>query len=72
MESGRESRGTLLFPFVYGANHQTYHFKNMLKAAGHEKRLIRLKVKETDLEEHKPSYEVAVAKLRQLYSRSDE
>jgi hypothetical protein len=44
----------------------------MLKAAGHDQKVTKLKIKETDLEEHKQSYDVAVGKLRQLYSRSDE
>jgi len=44
----------------------------MLKSAGHDQKVTKLKIKEADLEEHKQSYDVATAKLRQLYSRSDE
>jgi hypothetical protein len=44
----------------------------MLKAAGHDQKVMKLKIKEADLEEHKQSYEVATTKLRQLYSRNDE
>lgn len=43
----------------------------MLKAAGHDEKVTKLKIKEADLEEHKQSYDVATAKLRQLYSRDE-
>jgi hypothetical protein len=44
----------------------------MLKAAGHEKKVSKLKIKDKDLDDHKLSYEAATAKLRQLYSRKGE
>jgi hypothetical protein len=43
----------------------------MLKAAGHDEKVTKLKIKEADLEVHKQSYDVATAKLRQLYSRDE-
>jgi len=43
----------------------------MLKAAGHDQRVTKLKIKEADLDEHKQSYDVAVGKLRLLYSRDE-
>jgi hypothetical protein len=43
----------------------------MLKAAGHDQKVVKLKVKDADLEEHKSSYEAAVGKLRQIYSKEE-
>lgn len=72
MESGRESRGK---PNRHTsgeiADDQTYHFKHMLKAAGHDQKVVKLKVKDAELEEHKASYEAAVGELRQIYSKDE-
>lgn len=72
MEPGRESRGK---PNCHTSRIQlmikTYHFKHMLKAAGHDQKVVKLKVKDAELEEHKASYEAAVGKLRQIYSKDE-
>jgi hypothetical protein len=44
----------------------------MLKAAGHEKKITKLKVKDKDLDDHRLSYEAATGKLKQLYSRKED
>lgn len=44
----------------------------MLKAAGHEERVAKLKIKERDLEPYKADYEVVMGKLKKLYSRQKE
>lgn len=72
MEPGRESRGKPnRLKSEDTADDQTYHFKHMLKAAGHDQKVIKLKVKDAELEEHKASYETAVGKLRQIYSKDE-
>jgi hypothetical protein len=44
----------------------------MLKAAGHDQKVTKLKIKESDLDDHKLGYEIAVGKLRQIYAKKEE
>jgi hypothetical protein len=39
---------------------QALHFKKMLKTAGHEKKVKKVKVKETEVEPYKEAYEVSL------------
>lgn len=41
----------------------------MLKAAGHEAKVAKLKIKERDLEPYKGVYEQVMTNLKKLYSR---
>lgn len=38
---------------------EALHWKAMLKQAGHEKKIRKIKVREEDLEGYKPAYEVS-------------
>lgn len=44
---------------------QALHFKKMLKTAGHEKKVKKVKVKETEVEPYKEAYEVSLHSERE-------
>lgn len=48
---------------------EALHFKAMLKAADHEARVKKIKVKEDDLATYRESYDIAMRRLREVYGR---
>ncbi|KAL1412400.1 ATP-dependent RNA helicase dbp6 [Vanrija albida] len=48
---------------------EALHFKGMLKGAGHEAAVKKVKVKEDELDGYKESYEIAMKRLREVYGR---
>lgn len=48
---------------------EALHFKGMLKGAGHEAAVKKVKVKEDELEGYKESYDIAMKRLREVYGR---
>ncbi|BEI90546.1 uncharacterized protein CcaverHIS019_0306160 [Cutaneotrichosporon cavernicola] len=48
---------------------EALHFKAMLKAAGHEPQVKKVKVKEDELAGYRESYDIAMARLRDEYGR---
>ena len=51
------------------ANVQSLHFKSMLKSAGREDKVAKLKIKERDLEPYQAEYKLAMDKLKKAYSK---
>lgn len=48
---------------------QVYHFKQMLRSAGHLERVQPLKVSDARVEPYMPEYKRALAKLSSVYSQ---
>ncbi|WVN89789.1 uncharacterized protein L203_105019 [Cryptococcus depauperatus CBS 7841] len=48
---------------------EALHFKRILENAGHLKVVKKVKVKEEDLASYKESYEIAMKRLKEIYSR---
>ncbi|WWC72710.1 uncharacterized protein I206_106674 [Kwoniella pini CBS 10737] len=48
---------------------EALHFKSMMNNAGHLKSIKKVKIKEDDLVDYKESYEIAMRRLKEYYSR---
>jgi ATP-dependent RNA helicase DDX51/DBP6 len=48
---------------------EALHFKGMLKTAGHEAQVKKVKVKEDELAPYRESYDIAMGRLREEYGR---